>query len=62
METRSSYSTRNKCFTSRKKNRHRKKLSQTADFQDSDDQENLGMLAIVFPIEGNMRRSGKQKF
>ena len=37
------------------------KMSQTADFQDGDDQENRGMLVMVFRIEENVRRSGEQK-
>ena len=36
-------------------------MSQTADFQDGGDQENRGMLVMVFRIEENVRRSGGQK-
>ena len=41
--------------------KHIVKMSQTADFQDGDDQENRGMLVMVFRIEENVRRSGEQK-
>ena len=34
-------------------------MSQTADFQDSDHQENLRMLVMVFWIEENIGRSGE---
>ena len=60
MESRSLYSTGHKCFTFCKKKMRCKTMSQTADFQDSDDQENRGILVMVFRIEENVRRSGKQ--
>ena len=35
-------------------------MSQTADFHDGDDQENQGMLVMVFQIEENVRCSAEQ--